>query len=64
MTAEDDMRVAREVQGSVDDVGMVHGRYGDEVGILDVEPPKPPPHWLVRLRALVRRHEQPGARPQ
>jgi hypothetical protein len=43
---------------------MVHGRYGDEVGILDVEPPKPPPHWLVRLRALVRRHEQPGARPQ
>jgi hypothetical protein len=38
-----------------DDVGMRHVAYGgsswDEV--VKVEPPKPPPQWVVRMRARV-----------
>jgi hypothetical protein len=56
-----------DISGAVDradEVGMVHGRYGDDIGIIDVEPPKPTPRWLLKLRALVRRGEHSGARPQ
>ena len=64
MPHQDDMLPLRRGDpGSADDVGIVHmGRYGDRV--LDVETPKPPPHWLTKLRSLARRGERSGARPR
>jgi hypothetical protein len=64
MPREDDMHVTPVGMDRADEVGMVHGRYGDDIGIIDVEPPKPTPRWLLKLRALVRRGEHSGARPQ
>jgi hypothetical protein len=61
---EDDMEVTESQGFGVDEVGMVHGRYGVEEGILDVEPPKPTPRWLRKLRAIVGKREQSPARPQ
>ena len=49
-----------------DEVGVEHLNVrGSEIDrVVEVEPPKPPPRWLVRLRALLRRPEHSGARPQ
>jgi hypothetical protein len=47
-----------------DEVGMREDRWGDPIGVVKVEPPKPPPRWLLKLRALVRRRENSVAQRQ
>jgi hypothetical protein len=41
---------------NADEVGMRHGRYGEQLGVVTVRPPKPRPRWVLRLQALVRMH--------
>jgi hypothetical protein len=64
MADEDDLHLALGGMDKADEVGMTHDRWGGDMGIIDVEPPKPTPRWLQRLRALMGRRENSGARPQ
>jgi hypothetical protein len=60
MTTNDDFGFGKQY----DEVGMREDRWGDPIGVVKVEPPKPPPRWLLKLQAIVRRRERARAQSQ
>jgi hypothetical protein len=64
MADEDGMSRALGGMDRADEVGMTHDRWGGDIGIIDVEPPKPPPRWLLRLRALMGKRQNSEAQPR